>query len=117
MRLVVKRTTVKVKEHVVLDANGKILDQGIAETEWTEGKSTTATNENGETITVVPTYASDTTWVETHNITVAAKYASDTTWAATHHIKLMQAIDHSWLVPLLCKTIQELEARITTLES
>jgi len=111
-----KSTTVKVKEHVVLDANGKILSQGIPKTEWIEGKSTTATNENGETITVVPTYASDTTWVETHNITVAAKYASDTTWAATHHTKLMQAIDHSWLVPLLCKTIQELEARITALE-
>ena len=28
----------------------------------------------------------------------------------------MQGIDHSKLVPLLVKTIQELEARITTLE-
>ena len=28
-----------------------------------------------------------------------------------------QSIDHSKIVPLLVKTIQELEARITTLES
>ena len=44
-------------------------------------------------------------------------YANDTTWSATATIPVYQSIDHSKLVPLLVKTIQELEARITALES
>jgi len=67
----------------------------VTEEEWTAGKSTT-TDEDGNT--------------------VAAKYASNTTWTANYTTQLMQGIDHSFLVPLLVKTIQELEARITALE-
>jgi hypothetical protein len=44
-------------------------------------------------------------------------YDADTTWAASHTQNLYQGIDQSKLVPLLVKTIQELEARITALES
>jgi hypothetical protein len=44
-------------------------------------------------------------------------YENDTTWEATKVVPKYQAIDQSKLVPLLVKTIQELEARITTLES
>ena len=44
-------------------------------------------------------------------------YASDTTWASSMTTPVRQMIDHSKLVPLLTKTIQELEARITALES
>lgn len=44
-------------------------------------------------------------------------YDEDTTWAASHTQNLYQSIDQSKLVPLLVKTIQELEARITTLEN
>ena len=43
-------------------------------------------------------------------------YASDTTWVASKTIIDAQGIDQSKLVPLLVKTIQELEARITALE-
>ena len=43
-------------------------------------------------------------------------YANDTTWSATATVPKYQGIDHSKLVPLLVKTIQELEARIKTLE-
>ena len=43
-------------------------------------------------------------------------YPSDSTWHATKVYPLHQGIDQSKLVPLLVKTIQELEARITTLE-
>ena len=43
-------------------------------------------------------------------------YASDTTWASSMTTPVRQMIDHSKLVPLLVKTIQELEARIKTLE-
>ena len=44
-------------------------------------------------------------------------YANDTTWSATATVPVYQSIDQSKLVPLLVKTIQELEARITALES
>ena len=43
-------------------------------------------------------------------------YESNTTWVASKTEAVYQAIDQSKLVPLLVKTIQELEARITTLE-
>ena len=44
-------------------------------------------------------------------------FAADSTWAATYVRPDYQSIDQSKLVPLLVKTIQELEARITALES
>ena len=44
-------------------------------------------------------------------------YDADTTWTASHTQNLYQGIDQAKLIPLLVKTIQELEARITTLES
>ena len=44
-------------------------------------------------------------------------YSSDTTWKASHTQDVNQTLDASKLVPLLVKTIQELEARITALES
>jgi hypothetical protein len=44
-------------------------------------------------------------------------YAEDTTWSATATVPRYQGIDQSKLVPLLVKTIQELEARITALEN
>ena len=43
-------------------------------------------------------------------------YASDTTWVASQTVPSYQSIDQAKLVPLLVKTIQELEARITALE-
>ena len=44
-------------------------------------------------------------------------YASDTTWVANKTVPKYQGIDQAKLVPLLVKTIQELEARIAALES
>ena len=43
-------------------------------------------------------------------------FAANSTWAATYSRPDYQSIDQSKLVPLLVKTIQELEARIKTLE-
>ena len=43
-------------------------------------------------------------------------YENNTTWVATKNVPVYQGIDQSKLVPLLVKTIQELEARITALE-
>ena len=44
-------------------------------------------------------------------------YDADTTWEASHTKIVQQNLDPAKLVPLLVKTIQELEARITTLEN
>ena len=44
-------------------------------------------------------------------------YPSDSTWTASESKEEYQTLDPSKLVPLLVKTIQELEARITALES
>ena len=43
-------------------------------------------------------------------------YPTNSTWEASKVVPKYQGIDQSKLVPLLVKTIQELEARITTLE-
>jgi|TARA_R100001460_G_scaffold1355_1_gene5238 hypothetical protein len=45
------------------------------------------------------------------------QYENDSTWTASLTRDVYQTIDQAKLVPLLVKTIQELEARITTLES
>ena len=72
-----------------------VLSKNIEQSDWTAGKSAT-TDEGGNA--------------------VAAIYPSDSTWAAEHVAPKMQGIDQSKLVPLLVKTILELEARITALE-
>ena len=43
-------------------------------------------------------------------------YSADTTWVASKTVPKYQGIDQAKLVPLLVKTIQELESRITALE-
>ena len=43
-------------------------------------------------------------------------YANDTTWEASKVFPIYQGIDQSKLIPLLVKTVLELEARIKTLE-
>ena len=79
------------KEKVVVDANGQVIVEGITEAEWTAGK---VADEDGNT-----------------------QYPSNSTWEASKVVPVYQGIDQSKLVPLLVKTIQELEARITALES
>tara|TARA_R110002012_G_scaffold237071_1_gene410810 strand:+ start:446 stop:1666 length:1221 start_codon:yes stop_codon:yes gene_type:complete len=81
---------------VVLDAAGALLSENIKQSDWTAGKSST-TDADGNT--------------------VPAKYPSDSTWEASKAMPDYQGIDQSKLVPLLVKTIQELEARITALEA
>jgi|9_EtaG_2_1085328.scaffolds.fasta_scaffold00661_3 hypothetical protein len=74
--------------NVVRDAGGLVLATGVTEAEWIAGKE------------------DDT-----------PDYPSDSTWDASLTKNIYQQIDQAKLVPLLVKTIQELEARITTLES
>ena len=82
--------------NVVLNADGTRLTDDVTQEKWVAGKLST-TDEDGNTVDPI--------------------YASDTTWVASQTVPKYQSIDQSKLVPLLVKTIQELEARITTLEN
>ena len=74
-----------------------MLGENVEQPDWTAGKLATTDNRNGDTVDAI--------------------YPSDSTWAAEHVVPEYQGIDQSKLVPLLVKTIQELEARITALEA
>jgi len=96
------------KEKVVVNANGFVIEEGVEESNWTIGKSD------------VLYTAEDKEVIDSHynvgDIKTKAIYPADSTWAASKVFPVYQAIDQAKLVPLLVKTIQELEARITTLE-
>jgi len=79
------------KEKVVVSSNGQVIAENIEQTDWEAGK---IADEEGNT-----------------------QYPTDSTWEATKVVPVYQGIDQSKLVPLLVKTIQELEARITALEN
>ncbi len=79
------------KEKVVVNSNGQVIAENIEQADWETGK---IADEDGNT-----------------------QYPTDSTWEATKIVPDYQGIDQSKLVPLLVKTIQELEARITTLEN
>ena len=72
--------------NVVKNADGTLNSEGVTEAQWTKEKAD-------------------------------GIYANNTTWSASMSgVPVMQQIDQAKLVPLLVKTIQELEARIKTLE-
>lgn len=83
-----EKDATKTLSNVVLNSDNQIIGEDVSEDDWTAGKT-------GDD----------------------AIYPSDSTWEASHTIPVYQVIDQSKLVPLLVKTIQELEARITTLEN
>jgi len=64
--------------------------------------------------TVLEDNISENKWIEGK---ADKTYADDTTWVASKTVPKYQSIDQAKLVPLLVKTIQELEARITALEN
>jgi len=80
----------------VLNSFGNVLAEDVTEADWTAGKIA-RTDADG-------------------NEVAEATYPSDSTWTASKEMPVYQQIDQSKLVPLLVKTIQELEARITALE-
>jgi hypothetical protein len=86
-----EKDATETKEKVVVNANGQVIAENIEQVDWEAGK---IANENGNT-----------------------QYPTDSTWEATKVVPVYQGIDQSKLVPLLVKTIQELEARITQLEN
>ena len=86
-----EKDATETKEKVVVNANGNVIAENIEQADWEAGK---IADEDGNT-----------------------KYPTDSTWEATKVVPVYQGIDQSKLVPLLVKTIQELEARIATLET
>jgi prepilin-type processing-associated H-X9-DG protein len=80
---------------VVLSSSNTVLSENIEQSNWTAGKLATTDYKGSE---------------------VAAIFPSDSTWVAEHVVPKMQGIDQAKLVPLLVKTILELEARIAILE-
>jgi hypothetical protein len=80
----------KTLTNVVLDANGKVINSKISKDNWEHGKKE---DEDGNRI-----------------------FPADSTWESSKEVPDYQTIDESKLVSLLVKTVQELEARITTLE-
>jgi hypothetical protein len=76
--------------NVVLNANGKVINSKISKDDWEHGKKE---DEDGNRI-----------------------FPADSTWEASKEVPDYQTIDESKLVPLLVKTVQELEARIKALE-
>jgi hypothetical protein len=81
---------------VILNADGTVYTWAIPKKMWEEGKLST-TDEDGKT--------------------VAPKYASDTTWVESKSVPDHQSIDHSKLVPLLTKALQEAISEIETLKA
>ena len=79
------------KQKVVVNSDDLVIAENIEQADWETGK---IADENGNT-----------------------QYPTDSTWEATKVVPVYQGIDQSKLVPLLVKTIQELEARITQLEN
>jgi hypothetical protein len=79
------------KQKVVINSDDLVIAENIEQADWETGK---IADDDGNT-----------------------KYPTDSTWEATKVVPVYQGIDQSKLVPLLVKTIQELEARITTLET
>ncbi len=94
--------------NVVINNVGNVIARDIEEDDWTAGKADavlwTEEDELPESISV-------------GDVKTEATYPSDSTWEASHTANVYQGIDQAKLVPLLVKTIQELEARITALES
>ena len=88
----------KTTKNVVLDVDENIIARGVTEDEWISGKEPDSTGKS--------------------------TYAENTSWKSTITQKHYQQIDHSKLVPLLTKALQEqqatieaLTARIVTLEN
>ena len=92
--------------NVVLSASDEVISQGVTKESWTKRKADILYTEND----IIPDGKS------VGDVRKVAKFPSDSTWVATRTLPKHQQIDHSKIVPLLVKTILELEARITALE-
>tara|TARA_R100001079_G_scaffold34970_1_gene17878 strand:- start:749 stop:2032 length:1284 start_codon:yes stop_codon:yes gene_type:complete len=93
---------------VVLNSIGNVIDEGITEDDWKAGKDPVLWTEDDVNIP---------DGVSVGDVKREAKYAADTTWKAKHTKDKYQGIDHSKLVPLLVKAVQEQQTLLETLET
>ena len=93
---------------VVLNSIGNVIDEGITEDDWKAGKDPVLWTEDDVNIP---------DGVSVGDVKTEAKYAADTTWKAKHTKDKYQGIDHSKLVPLLVKAVQEQQTLLETLET
>ena len=93
---------------VVLNSIGNVIDEGITEDDWKAGKDPVLWTEDDLNIP---------DGVSVGDVKTEAKYAADTTWKAKHTKDKYQGIDHSKLVPLLVKAVQEQQTLLETLET
>ncbi len=93
---------------LVLNSDNQVIGEDVSEDDWTAGKADAVLWAEEDELPE---------GVSVGDVKTPSTYPSDSTWEASHTVPVYQGIDQAKLVPLLVKTIQELEARITTLEN
>jgi hypothetical protein len=124
------KDAIKNLSNVVADANGVVIAEDTTEAQWTSGKEPTLVSEATEAVDAVLYVDGDeipdgksvgdvkTPAVDAADAVYAdPAYAADTAWHETLTVPVYQGIDQAKLVPLLTAAIQELTARVATLES
>ena len=119
----------KTLSNVIVDADGIVLAEDQTESTWTSGKEPKLVSEAVEAATAVLYVEGDelpegknigdvkTPAIEAADAVYSSSYASDTVWHETLTVPEYQGIDQAKLVPLLTAAIQELVARVETLEA
>ena len=88
-----------------------IVDEAIIGTkDATTNKTKVVVNNSG---VIIDDNVEEADWIKGKE---DSTYPNDSTWEATKTVPIYQGIDQAKLVPLLVKTVQELEARIKVLE-
>ena len=103
-----EKDATKTLSNVVLNSDNQVIGEDVSEDDWTAGKADAVLWAEEDELPE---------GVSVGDVKTPSTYPSDSTWEASHTVPVYQVIDQSKLVPLLVKTIQELEARITTLEN
>jgi hypothetical protein len=116
--------------NVIVDADGVVIAEDTTEAQWTSGKERTLVSEATEAVDAVLYADGDeipegksvgdvkTPAIDAADAVYAdPAYAADTVWHETLTVPVYQGIDQAKLVPLLTAAIQELTARVATLES
>jgi len=97
----------RIIKDVIAAADGIKIEKNVSEADWEEGKTDTL-------------YTADDAipdGKEIGDVKTAAKYPSDSTWEAEREVDWYQGMDNAKLVPVLTAAIQELTARVASLES
>jgi len=95
----------------VLNSEGNWIEENVTEAEWQAGKIEVLWTEDDLEDDKLPE------GVAIGDVKIQRKYDENTTWVASHTQPVYQTIDHSKLVPLLTKALQEQQIIIDDLKS